>query len=122
MKLSLHWAFLSIAARSVLAAIPLSVIGTETSLPIVPNRYIIEVEDLSEFERKRSAYTTVCLLLFYSFCSQRSLRLLRKPHEAVYETLQARGVSFDIVKEYDVPGIFVGTSLNLRVCSLLLFS
>ncbi|KAF9526570.1 pyrolysin [Crepidotus variabilis] len=100
MKLTTFWtlvpSFLLVTADFVLAAkVPLSSVQRGSKLPnnVVPNEFIIEVDELSKIPTKRS----------YA----RSL-------DAIYDHLQARDVSFDVKKEYDSAGIFVGAAVSVK--------
>ncbi|KAJ8076314.1 hypothetical protein PM082_000735 [Marasmius tenuissimus] len=59
------------------------------------NRYIVEVESLSQ-----SSFT---------------LRSEQEIHKRFYEDSKIRDVDFDVHKEFDSPGLFVGVSLTLTV-------
>ncbi|CAA7260648.1 unnamed protein product [Cyclocybe aegerita] len=89
------WALLpaAICASSALGAIPISSIKRVTNVPIVPSKFIIEVDELSDIPTKRSF--------------ERSL-------DAVYATLQERDVAFDIDREFDSAGLFVGAALTVN--------
>ncbi|KAK7053167.1 hypothetical protein VNI00_003786 [Paramarasmius palmivorus] len=86
--------FLSIAHWT-LAVVPLSSVKKTTNLPILPNRYIVEVDDSS----------TV---------SQLSSRSEDNVHKRLYQSFKARDVAFDVNKEYNAPGVFVGASVTLE--------
>ncbi|PPR04383.1 hypothetical protein CVT26_004221 [Gymnopilus dilepis] len=96
MKTAAFWALLPsiLAATAVFGAkFPLSQVPRVSKTPTVPNQFIIEVAQLSDIPTKRS-FT-------------RSL-------DAVYATLQERGVSFDVTKEFDSAGLFVGAAVTLN--------
>ncbi|KAJ7902169.1 subtilisin-like protease [Mycena olivaceomarginata] len=84
----------SLGATSALAAkASLSSVERVTKLPIVPNKFIVEVSDASEIPSKRALGT---------------------PHEQLYRSLRERKISFNVHKEYDAPGVFIGASLSLN--------
>ncbi|KAI0319168.1 pyrolysin [Amylostereum chailletii] len=79
--------------------IPLSSVSRKTSLPIVPNKFIVEVDNEADIPGKRSLDST-------------------KTH--VLRTLRERGVDFEVHNEYDSPGLFVGAAVTLSDVSKLL--
>ncbi|KAJ7141454.1 subtilisin-like protease [Mycena epipterygia] len=81
-----------LGATSVFASKSLSSVERVTNLPGVSNKFIVEVAEASDIPSKRALGT---------------------PHERLYRSLQERKISFDVHKEYDAPGIFVGASLTL---------
>ncbi|KAJ7772724.1 subtilisin-like protease [Mycena maculata] len=82
-----------LGATSVWAATAaLSGVERVTNLPTVSNKFIVEVAEASDIPSKRSLGT---------------------PHERLYQSLRERKISFDVRKEYDAPGIFVGASITL---------
>ncbi|KAF9467400.1 pyrolysin [Collybia nuda] len=83
------------SASTALAAVPLSSIKRVSNVPIVANKFIVEVEDLSSFSpNKRSPYAS--------------------PHEALYTSLRKRDIGFEVDKEFNVEGLFVGAVLTLK--------
>ncbi|KAF9050468.1 peptidase [Panaeolus papilionaceus] len=66
---------------------------TGTTLPVVPNRFIFEVDSLAAALPNAPA--------------KRSL-------DAVYSAIQARGIPLDIKREFNAEGIFVGAAVVLR--------
>ncbi|KAL0956650.1 hypothetical protein HGRIS_002782 [Hohenbuehelia grisea] len=90
MKSNLLWAVLG--ASSVLASVPISSVKRVTNLPTVPNKFIVEVDSLSNIPSKRSA----------------------SPHEALYDSLRKRAVRFKVDKEFNSQGLFVGAALTLN--------
>lgn len=78
-------------ATQALAAVSFSDVKKGTTTPFVSNRFIIEVDDVSAFapNQKRGA------------------------HEALYASLRARDITFEVVKEFNVQGIFVGAAVVL---------
>jgi hypothetical protein len=87
---------LTLSAYSAFAAkVPLSAVKKNPSPPgnIVPNEFIIEVDNLSNIPTKRSF--------------ARSL-------DVVYAHLQERAVSFDVKKEFDFAGLFVGAAVSIN--------
>ncbi|CAA7260654.1 unnamed protein product [Cyclocybe aegerita] len=90
-----YWALLSLlptllSTYSAFAAVPISAIRKTSNLPTVANKFIIEVEELANIPNKRS---------------------FERAHDAVYSELRARDVEFEVTKEYDSEGIFVGAAL-----------
>ncbi|KAF9050212.1 pyrolysin [Panaeolus papilionaceus] len=87
--------FSSLLVSVALAVVPLSAVKKTTTLSgTVPNKYIIEVEDLASIPNLKRSFT-------------RSL-------DAVYSEIAARDVAFEVTKEFDVEGLFVGASLVLN--------
>ncbi|PPQ71285.1 hypothetical protein CVT24_012339 [Panaeolus cyanescens] len=94
-NIALSALFSSLLASVVLAVVPLSAVKKTTTLAgTVPNKYIIEVENLANIPNLKRSFT-------------RSL-------DAVYSELQSRDVAFEVTKEFDVDGLFVGASLVLN--------
>ncbi|KAH6897537.1 peptidase [Coprinopsis sp. MPI-PUGE-AT-0042] len=60
---------------------------------IVPNKFIIEVDTTADIPQKRS---------------------FARDLDAVYASLHARAVSFEVVREFEQPGLFVGASLTIE--------
>ncbi|RDB16703.1 Minor extracellular protease vpr [Hypsizygus marmoreus] len=75
----------------VLSAVPLSSVKRESNLPTVANKFIVEVDTLSSIPDKRDL----------------------SPHEYLYEVLKKRDVSFEVNKEFNSQGLFVGAALTL---------
>ncbi|KAF7351933.1 Minor extracellular protease vpr [Mycena venus] len=92
MKVALSLALLG-ATSAFAAKASLSSIERVTNLPFQSNKFIVEVSEESEIPSKRALGT---------------------PHEQLYRTLRERNISFNVHKEYDVPGIFIGASLTLN--------
>ncbi|KAF9526557.1 pyrolysin [Crepidotus variabilis] len=99
MKLQALWtlllSLLTLSLDVTFAKVPLSSVKKTSKLPnnLVPNEFIIEVDELSKIPTKRS-YT-------------RSL-------DALYDLLRARDVSFKVKKEFDSTGIFVGAAVSIK--------
>ncbi|KAH9484892.1 Minor extracellular protease vpr [Psilocybe cubensis] len=95
MKSAAFWALLPslLSASLVYAVVPISSVKGKSNLPFVPNKFIIEVDTLSDIPTKRS-FT-------------RSL-------DAVYASLQNRAIKFDVTKEFDSNGVFVGAAVVLN--------
>ncbi|KAF8971231.1 subtilisin-like protease [Flammula alnicola] len=95
MKSVTYWALLPtlLSASLVFGVFPISNIKKVTNIPAVPNQFIIEVDELSSIPTKRSF--------------PRSL-------DAVYASLQERAVGFDVTKEFDASGLFVGAALTVN--------
>lgn len=77
---------------SALATIPLSSVKRATTLNIVENKFIIEVDSAADIPQVRRGLGT---------------------HEALYEELQKRAIGFHVNKEFDSAGIFIGASVTL---------
>lgn len=92
----------------------LSGVNRVTNLPIVSNKFIVEVAEASEIPTKR-ALGTVGLAV-----DSTSISHSFQPHELLYRSLTERKISFDVHKEFDAPGIFIGAVLTLNVCALTL--
>ncbi|KIM45529.1 hypothetical protein M413DRAFT_442200 [Hebeloma cylindrosporum] len=90
MKSAVYFALLPSLLTSVLAAFPIP--DKVSTLPTVPNKFIIEVDQLADIPNKRSF--------------KRSL-------DAIYSDLQARDILYEVLKEFDTEGIFVGAALSL---------
>ncbi|PFH48554.1 hypothetical protein AMATHDRAFT_76669 [Amanita thiersii Skay4041] len=84
-----------IYASLTIATVPLSSVNLDTNLPIVPNRFIIEVSNSGNLPQSQSLEK-------------------RRPHDILYESLKKRGVGFDIDKEFDSQGLFVGAAVTLK--------
>ncbi|KAF4621066.1 hypothetical protein D9613_000162 [Agrocybe pediades] len=89
--LALLPAFLS--ATSASAAVSPSSIKKVNTLPTVANKFILEVDTLANIPTKRSF--------------KRSL-------DAVYASLTERAVQYEVRKEFEVDGVFVGASLTIN--------
>ncbi|KDQ27552.1 hypothetical protein PLEOSDRAFT_1112600 [Pleurotus ostreatus PC15] len=88
MKGVLLWSILS--AGCALAVTPLSSVKRVTNLPIVANKFIVEVDSTSDIPTKRS-----------------------NPHDALYESLRKRAIGFKVDREFNTQGLFVGAALTL---------
>ncbi|KAG6919367.1 hypothetical protein DXG01_006916 [Tephrocybe rancida] len=62
-----------------------------TTLPTIPNKFIVEVDSLADIPSKRSL----------------------SPHEELYAALKKRRIGFEVNKEYNSHGLFVGAALTL---------
>ncbi|KAJ7187915.1 subtilisin-like protease [Mycena filopes] len=91
MKAALSFALLG-ATSAWAAKASLSDVQRVTNLATVSNKFIVEVADASDIPAKRDLGT---------------------PHEQLYRALRERKISFDVHKEYDAPGLFVGAALTL---------
>ncbi|KAH6906334.1 peptidase [Coprinopsis sp. MPI-PUGE-AT-0042] len=60
---------------------------------IIPNRFIIEVDSEADIPQKRS---------------------FARDLDALYASINTRAVSFEVLQEFDKPGIFVGASITLE--------
>ncbi|KAF4599319.1 hypothetical protein EYR40_006411 [Pleurotus pulmonarius] len=81
MKAVLLWSILS--AGYALAVTPLSSVKRVTNLPIVSNKFIVEVDSTSDIPTKRS-----------------------NPHDALYESLRKRAIGFKVDREFNTEGLF----------------
>lgn len=103
MKLSLSptWVCLAFAvASSSFAAVPISSVSKETSSRYVPNQYIVEMATVQGLGGKRSYSTS--------------------PHEELYRNLRKRGILFNVTKEYNLPNIMIGASMQLSSFDVLI--
>ncbi|KAG2016370.1 serine-type endopeptidase [Coprinopsis cinerea AmutBmut pab1-1] len=93
MKASTLWSLLpSLLAGSAIAAkVPLSSLTPVGN--IIPNKFIIEVDTEANIPHKRS---------------------FARDLDAVYASIQARDVSFEVVQEFEKPGLFVGASITVQ--------
>ncbi|KAJ7594531.1 subtilisin-like protease [Mycena floridula] len=92
MRVALSWPFVALCFSSALATVPISSIKRVTNLPDVPNAFIIEVDTASHIPTKRTL----------------------SPHENLYAALKERDVGFDVKKEFDSSGLFVGAFVTLQ--------
>ncbi|KAG7446685.1 pyrolysin [Guyanagaster necrorhizus] len=76
-----------------LASVPLSSIRKGTDLPFAANKFIVELDSVADITGKRSGVAV---------------------HERFYASLKERAVGFQVDKEFDAPGIFVGAALTLE--------
>ncbi|TDL26098.1 subtilisin-like protease [Rickenella mellea] len=83
---------LLISASLSFATVPLSSIQRVTTAPIIPNKFIVEVEDVSQIPTKRS---------------------MGFSHDHVYASLRKRGVKFKVNQEFKAQGLFTGAALTL---------
>ncbi|KAI0339940.1 subtilisin-like protease [Trametopsis cervina] len=58
-----------------------------------PTRYVVELDNLQVLQNGKRAYGS--------------------PHDVLYHALRKRGVSFDVSREFNTDGVFVGASLDL---------
>lgn len=118
MKSLVQWTALALAfAGPTLAALPTRY-EKGSGLPFVPNRFIIEVDNLADIPNARK----------FSRVSGRYLLVNWRNHlthlqslDAVYSSLRERGIGLDVDKEFDSAGLFTGASVTLRVRQMLLF-
>ncbi|KAG7086750.1 hypothetical protein E1B28_002682 [Marasmius oreades] len=82
---------LFLSATGVQAVVSIKDAKKNATLPFVKNRYIVEVDSISGsgFQPETA-------------------------HKRFYESLKSRDVTFDVNKEFNSPGIFVGVSLTLK--------
>jgi hypothetical protein len=92
---------------SVSGVVPLSTVKRISSLSIVPNSFIVEVDALSRIQNKQP---TVCLV-HVPFNIPKMLQL----HELLYASLNKRDIGFKVNKEFNSQGLFVGAALTLNV-------
>ncbi|OCH84198.1 subtilisin-like protease [Obba rivulosa] len=87
----------ALAAAHAFATFPLSSVKKETTGfgNIVPNRFIIEVDSISDIPTRRSLDP-------------------RAAHETLYDSLRRRGVGFTVDKEFNSQELFVGAAVTLR--------
>lgn len=84
------------AALAVSKAVAQSVADLQTKLPhnLIANRFILEFASASDLPTHDLEKRT--------------------PHELVYASLQERGVSFQVDKEYNAEGLFFGAAITLK--------
>ncbi|KAH9929600.1 subtilisin-like protease [Epithele typhae] len=82
----------AIAAQFPLSDITKSTVGFKNT---VPNKFIVEVDNANDIPTRRAFDT-------------------RSAHEIVYDSLRKRDMSFQVVKEFDSPGLFLGSLLSLE--------
>lgn len=92
------------------AKFPLSDAKKGTNIPVVQNQFIIEVDDLSDIPTKRSFPR----VRFKISNLRKFVDLQIVVLDVVYASLQERGVGFDVNKEFDATGLFVGASVTLK--------
>ncbi|KAJ2929699.1 hypothetical protein H1R20_g7387, partial [Candolleomyces eurysporus] len=83
----------SLLGASVLAAFPLSSVKRVSNVPTIPNKFIVEVDTLAAIPNKRAYARTL---------------------DAVYDSIKARAVEFDVNKEFESQGLFVGASVTIN--------
>ncbi|KAG5639025.1 hypothetical protein H0H81_007638 [Sphagnurus paluster] len=91
---SLAWALVPsvLSTGLALGAVPLSSVKRVSNQPTVANKFIVEVDTLANIPNKRDL----------------------SAHEFLYESLRKRDVAFEVDKEYDSQGLFVGAALTLN--------
>jgi hypothetical protein len=98
---------------SVLAGAPLSSVQRVTSLPILTNKFIVEVATVGDIPSKRSLTSVSIHIVLERQVGL--MHVLSQPHEALYRSLEARGVGFTVIREFKAEGLFVGAALTLSV-------
>ncbi|KAF8070083.1 pyrolysin [Lyophyllum atratum] len=90
---SLTWVVVPslLSAGLAFGAVPLSSVKRVSNLPTVPNKFIVEVDTVANIPNKRSP----------------------SPHELLYDSLRKRAVGFEVDKEFNSQGLFVGAALTL---------
>ncbi|KAF5385811.1 hypothetical protein D9615_002603 [Tricholomella constricta] len=90
---SLAWAVVPsiLCIGLALGTVPLSSVRRVSNLRTIPNKFIVEVDSLASVPNKRSL----------------------SPHEYLYESLKKRDVVFEVDKEFNSQGLFVGAALTL---------
>jgi len=90
---SLAWVLVPsvLSAGLAFGVVPLSTVKRVSNIPTVPNKFIVEVDTLASIYNKRSV----------------------SPHELLYDFLRKRKVGFQVNKEFDSQGLFVGAALTL---------
>ncbi|EPQ55564.1 subtilisin-like protease [Gloeophyllum trabeum ATCC 11539] len=85
---------LALTAVSVGATVPLSSVQRTTTSPnnALAGEYIVEMNNVQGLGGKRAYAST---------------------HDTLYRSLRKRGISFDVKKEYNQPGIMVGAALKV---------
>ncbi|KAJ3534438.1 hypothetical protein NMY22_g6922 [Coprinellus aureogranulatus] len=82
-----------LGASVVLAAVPFSAVKRVSNIPTIPNKFIVEVDTTANIPNKRAYARTL---------------------DAVYDSIRARDVQFDVNREYETSGVFVGASLTIN--------
>ncbi|KAI0786595.1 subtilisin-like protease [Abortiporus biennis] len=76
------------------ATVPLSSVSKETSLAnTIPGQYIVELDNVGDLSNGKRLYTTA--------------------HTAFYSALERRAIDFQVQREFNTPGVFVGASVSL---------
>ncbi|TEB21711.1 pyrolysin [Coprinellus micaceus] len=86
------WALIPLSLASAALAILPERLANAQSLPSVPNKFIIEVDELARFNTKRS---------------------FTRALDAAYSSIRERDVAIEVNKEFDAAGIFVGASITV---------
>ncbi|EMD33648.1 hypothetical protein CERSUDRAFT_159874 [Gelatoporia subvermispora B] len=97
MKLLTSFLVPALTAAHALAAFPFSSVKKETAGfgNIVPNRFIIEVDEPADIPSRRSLDP-------------------RTVHETLYDSLRKRGVGFKVDREFNSEGLFIGAAVTLQ--------
>lgn len=75
------------------ASVPISSIKPGSNLPVIPNRFIVEVDEAADIPPSKRSFET--------------------PHERFYAHLRSRAISFNVTKEFNAEGLFVGAAITL---------
>ena len=116
---SLSWALLlpTLLAGSALAStFPVSSLKGGSSAPgaAVPNKFIVEVDSTSDIPTKRDVESRE-VSGPHTFFNAAWLTDPMQAHEALYDAMRKRGVSFGVDKEFNSQGLFVGAAVTLSV-------
>lgn len=88
--------------------------ATSFSQDVVPNRFIVEVDHITDIPNKREPHSRSVILYMHS-SSRDADRNLQKPHNNFYEALRKRDVEFTVDREFNAEGLFVGAAITLTV-------
>ncbi|KAJ3557998.1 hypothetical protein NP233_g11597 [Leucocoprinus birnbaumii] len=83
--------FLSICPA--FSVVPLSSVLRKSNLPVLSNRFIVEVDDVANIPPSKRSFQT--------------------PHERFYAHLKSRDVLFNVTREFKAEGLFVGAAISL---------
>lgn len=107
-----------LAAGLVYGTFPISQVQRVTNVPTVPNQFIIEVDTIANIPTKRS-FSRVRRNIFLP---SSLLTIGCQSLDAVYALLKERSVGFDVTKEFEASGLFVGASITVnsaQVCGAM---
>ena len=91
-------------------------IGAASFGNTVPNKFIVEVADAGDIPGKRSLDSrTVCLNSFFHTAGQSHANGSLQTHEQLYDFMRKRDLGFTVEKEFNSPGLFVGSVVTLSV-------
>lgn len=108
----------ALAAKFSSSSIPRTTTGFKNT---IPNKFIVEVAEAADIPGKRSLDTRTV-----SLASTTDVRMCRKltlhhdgqTHEQLYDFMRKRDLGFKVEKEFNSPGLFMGSVVTLQVRSL----